>query len=150
MTNFTDILNKRGAAVERPKPLPTGHYIGMVKGLPEQTTIGKNNTPALVFTIALTQPLEDVDASALLEVGGVGGKTMRHTLYLQGKDDNAQKAVEFRLRQFIEQLGCFDESKTFSEMISETPGRAIRIQVQHRPSEDGQMIYTDIKSTSAA
>ena len=150
MTSFSDILNKRGDQIERPKPLPVGHYMAMVKGLPEQATIGKSSTPALVFILTIMSPLEDVDQQSLMECGGAAGKTMRHTLYLQGKDENAQKAVEWRLRQFLEQLGCFSESKTLAECIQESPGRALRIEVSHRPSDDCQMIYTDIKSTSAA
>lgn len=150
MTSFADILNKRGDSIERPKPLPPGSYVGTVKGLAEQAEIGKNKTPALVFTIALIQALEDVDQSALHEAGGVAGKTMRHTLYIQGKDENAQKNVEWRLRQFFEQLGVYSDSKTLSEMLSESPGQAIKLTVVHKPSEDGSTIYTEIKSTSAA
>ena len=71
--NFTDILNKKAADTEEPKPLPTGTYLGAIQSLPEQRTVDTKDgeRATLRFKVKVMMPKEDVDLEKLAECGDI-------------------------------------------------------------------------------
>lgn len=140
--NFANILSKPAADIERPKPLPVGQYLGIVMGMPEMKEIGQKNTPCAEFKIRVLSAGDDVDKTALADAGGLENKTMTARFFLT--DDSM-----YRLKEFLtEHLGIEEGKRTIGQLLSDAPNRQVYIQVAHRPSQDGQQIYAEIKSTS--
>lgn len=143
MVDFSAVLNKKVEDIEKPKPLPIGTYVCIVDGLGEIKTVGKDETPCVNFKLKVMSPGVDVDAEALNAAGGVNNRSVRHTLWLT--EDAAWRAKKF----LAEDLGIDPHGKTLMELINEAPGRSCMVNIKHRPSEDGQTLYAEIKSTAA-
>ena len=142
--NFAAILDQPVSETSRPKPLPAGSYICVVEGLPEQDVSAKKKTPYVRFTLRPLQAQDDVDADALNDQGGFGSRTFKATYYVT-------EDAKWRLKKFLEDLQIDDEGedKTFSQMISESPGRQVIAYVKHRASEDGEAVYAEVNGTAA-
>lgn len=145
--SFQSILDRPSSATEKPKPLPVGTYLAMVKGLPEEGESTQKKTPFVKFTLQFLQAAEDVDEEALTEVlkgKALSDKTTGHTLYIT--EDAA-----WRLGKFLDDLGIDDQNGTvsFRQRISSAPGRQVMIALKHRASDDGENVFAEIKSTAA-
>ena len=142
MTDFASILSKPASAVERPKPMPVGTYLGLVQGPPEFTTIGKENTPIANFTLRYLRANDDVDSTQLADVGGLENKTIKHRYFLT-------EAAMYRLKEFlVDHLGIEEGNQTIGQLCSQAAGRQVYFTIGHRPSQDGTQIYSEIKSTA--
>jgi len=141
MSNFADILNKQNDDIERPKPLPVGTYLGIVSGPPEIGPIGQKQTLAAKYSIKLLAPQADVDQSALMEMGGIGERSVTHTLFLTAD-------AAWRAKEFLEHCGVETSGKTLGESLAEAPGRQVMVKLKHRPSPDGTQLYTEIAATA--
>ena len=123
MASFSAILDTQMSEVERPKPIPVGHYIAMVDGRYKQDVSAQKQTPYVEFQMKLIKALDDVDAddlkAALTKPSGqstpLNAKSLRNTYYLT--EDSL-----FRLKDFLEDLGLDVNGKTFSELLDETAG----------------------------
>lgn len=144
MSNFTDILNKPAASIEAPKPLPVGTYLCLVDGPGEMGKIGKDQTDCVNFKLKCAQAQPDVDQAQLVEAlkgASLQDKTIRHRLFIT-------EAAAFRLRKFLEDCGIEAGTKSLGEMISEAPGHQVMVTLGHRSSDDGQMVYMEVKDTA--
>lgn len=144
--SFSSILDRPSSATEKPKPLPVGTYLAMVKGLPEEGESAQKKTPFVKFTLQFLQAADDVDQEALVEVlkgKALNEKTTAATFYVT--EDAA-----WRLGKFLDDLGIDDEGGTISyrQRISASPGKQVLIGLKHRASEDGESVYSEIKSTA--
>jgi hypothetical protein len=144
MTDFQDILNKPLGDIDRPKPYPVGSYVALVEGLPKFEKVGENQTQCVDFTLRFLSEREDVDKLALMEAGGINGKTIRHRVFLT--EDSVWRAKKF----LVEDLGIDDEGgqKRLSQVINEAPGRQVIITIRHRPAKDGSVVYSEISQTA--
>lgn len=149
-TNFTDILKRPASDIERPKSLPAGTYLAVVKGQPRQDKSEKKKTPFVEFTLALLAAEEDVDqeelTSALTDKAGkvtpLTDKTMKATYYIT-------EGSAWRLKDFLGHLGFDTESDaSMEQIISETPGSQVYINLRHKASEDGKTVFAEIASTA--
>lgn len=139
--NMTSILDRPASDVKRPPPYPTGTYTVMVKGLPRADKSSKKGTDFYEFELGFLQAHDDVDEDALTEIGGIEGKSIRHTYYITEKSG-------YRLVEWMrDDLGIEEEGKTPREMIDETPGRQCLITIKHTPSEDGKGVYANVDKT---
>lgn len=141
--NFQSILNKPATAVERPKPLPVGTYLGMIMGLPEFNKVGQKETDVADFQIRILQPQPDVDLVAFAEAKGNRDELKQRARFFITDD------ALFRLKEFLEHLGIDPAGKSLSEMINEAPGKQVMVSLKHRPSQDGTQIYAEIDRTAA-
>ena len=141
--SFESILDTPATEVERPKPMPTGTYDAIVKGLPEFGESSQKKTPFCRFTYVIQSAGEDVDEDELTAIGGLEGKTIRDTYY------TTPDAI-FRLTETMERMGVDPTDKTVRQMIDETPNASIRVVIGHRASEDGQQIFAEVKRTMKA
>lgn len=140
--NFASVLDADAATIERPKPLPVGSYTGIIVGMPRFDKSKKKQTPFVEFTIKLTAALDDVDAAELEAIGGLGDKTMKHTLY-----DTPDAG--YRIKEFLcNDLGLeLDDSGTLRPLLDQVPNLPVGISVIHEPSQDGQSVFARIGST---
>lgn len=136
--NFAEILGKQSESIEKPKPLPVGDYIMLNPKLPEFKGIGKNETPAAVFSFTVVAPTESVDQDQLAEYGEYKGKTQRWNAFLS-------EASLFRTKeQICEAFGIEEAGKTLGVIFNETINQQIIVSIGHRPSEDGTDIYAEV------
>lgn len=142
MPNFSDILGKKAAEVEKPRPKPTGTYLGSVQGLPKQKTVmvqGEERA-ILSFNVKLQAPQADVDMEVLNDpkVGDIATwPSFNRDIWIDTPEG------EFALRQFLTNtLGIEPGKKSLGEMCAESPGLQLLVTLKHRP-------YTD-KNTNEA
>lgn len=140
--NFGSILDKQSTDIERPKPLPVGAYICVVKGLPRFDKSSKKQTEFVEFLLQPLATQDDVDQDDLAEMGGFTNKTIRATYYL------TEDAI-WRLKKFLVDLGIDEEDKSLRQMISEAPGRQIIVGLRHEASDDGESVFAKLSSTAA-
>ena len=140
--NFSDILDKPASETEKPKPLPVGGYVCVVKGLPRRDKSSKKGTPFVEFTLQPLEVLEDVDADELTAMGGFTNKTIKATYYLT--DD-----ALWRLKDFLEHCGIeIADGASYSQLIEETPNCQVIAYLRHEASEDGTSIYARLGKTA--
>lgn len=143
VASFGSILQGSMADVERPKPVPTGHYVSVLIGQPRFDKSTRKGTEFVEFTHKLIEALDDVDEDALKEMGGLKDKTIRNTYYLT-------EEAKYRLKDFLIHCGVADEDSdvSFSEAIAETPGKQVIVHIKHRPNEDGSAIFANVAGTA--
>lgn len=145
MAAFSDILGRTSAAAERPKPLPQGGYICIVKGLPLQGKSAKKLTPFVEFALQPMAAQDDVDQAALQAMGGFDKKTIKATFYLT--DDS-----EYRLKEFLDDCGIpreqDGEDLSHAQRIDMSPNCQVVAYIKHTPSDDGESVYANIGGTA--
>jgi hypothetical protein len=151
MASFEDILNQAVDDIEKPKPRPTGHYLGVVAGLPQQVVQGTKDgdRSILRFMIKPIAAQEDVDQDNLAEHGELATWPPFRRDYWIDTPEGLYNAKLF----LTEVLGIeAGKGATFSQIASESPGKQVVFELGHRPFvRDGQPeIATEIKSVAKA
>ena len=130
MPNFSEILDRPATEIEKPKPLPVGTYIVVVRGLPEYFESSKKKTPGARFTLEILQAGDDVDTDDLEAMVGFQGKSLRHELWLT-------EDLLWRAKQFAEDCGIDTSEGTIGQILEACNGCQVMIQVRHEPAQDG-------------
>lgn len=142
--DFSALLDAAPTEVNRPKPLPVGSYLCIVQGQPVYDKSSKKSTPFAQFTLKPIQALDDVDAEALAEMGGIENKTLRTTFYL------TEDAV-YRLDEFHQHCGIDLDTPASRGVRNENCVNAQVIAVvKHRPSDDGTTVFAEVSRTAPA
>jgi hypothetical protein len=134
---FADILNKKAADTEEPKPTPTGTYLMGVSSLPEQRVVETKDGDRAVlrFKCKIISPQADVDMERLSEAAGEGGVVamppINHDLWV----DTPQG--EFALQMFLRDTLGLDlmdgrEKKSYSQLLPESVGKQLLGTVIHK------------------
>jgi hypothetical protein len=149
---FESILDTPSVDVSRPKPIPHGHYLAMVKGQPNHG-FAKTGTEFIEFTMQPLEADEDVDPEELQtsltkgngDVIALSDRSLRLTFYLT---DGAL----WRLKKFLTDLGIEEmngkKSLKLREMVEMAPGRQCLVNVKHVPSPDGEGTFANIDKTA--
>lgn len=152
MVDFTEILGKKAAEVEKPKPTPSGTYRAQVMKMPEQrtVTVQGDDKGILRFTCKLLMPHDDVDADDI-ETMNAPIESWPPVFYDVWVSD---PAGQWETTQFlINSLGIEEGEKSIGEMCAEAPGKQFNISLKHRPYVDkktGQpVIAVDVAGTAA-
>ena len=132
MANLSDILNRPATDFNFPPPLPVGGYHCVVAGLPEEVESSEKKTPGYQFTLNITGADEDVDAEELDKLGGLDGKSLKHTFWIS-QDPNKVETTVAMLRDFLEKCGISPEGKSIMAMIDEVPNSEVIAYVKHTP-----------------
>jgi len=152
--DFTEILGKKAADIEKPKPKPTGTYLSVIQGMPKQKTVmvQGEERKILSFGIKILTPRgDDVDMEALDDpkVGAIETwPTFNKDIWIDTPEG------EFALRQFLNNtLGIEPGKMSLGEMAAASPGKQLLTTLKHRPYTDKNTneaeIATDIGSTAA-
>lgn len=142
MVDFRNLLSTNLEAIERPKPLPAGTWNGTISA----RTFGESNkkkTPFVQFTISNLRPGEDIDPEDLNGVRELGKKTVTTTYYITPE-------AQFRIKDLIASCGHETSGRSLAEGIEDLIGSEVMFLIKHRPSEDGQEIYTDVDNVKGA
>lgn len=140
--SFEDILSRPSAEVERPKPLPAGTYVCVVKGLPKMDKSSKKQTMYAEFQLQPIQVTNDEMVEGVEEVGGLEDKQIRATFYLTDQ-------ALYRLKDFlVDDLGIEEGDKSIGQMLNEAPGKQCLATLKHRTSEDGKATWAELASTA--
>lgn len=152
---FADILNKKAADTEEPKPTPTGTYVMGIQSLPEQRIVETKDGDRAVlrFKCKIVSPQSDVDMTRLSEAAGEGGivslAPLNHDLWV----DTPQG--EYALQQFLRdtlglELTNGKEKKSYSELLPESVGRQLLGTVIHKMGmrDNKPTIYVNIGSVA--
>lgn len=139
---FTDILDRPATDFERPKPLPMGTYVMLIKGLPRFDKSSKKQTPFVEFMCDIVSAGDDVDEEALAEMGGIAGKQMKATFY-------TTEEATYRLREFLGHCGL-DEAEygSLRQMIEAAPGSQFFGTIIHEATQDGQGVFARLGTTA--
>lgn len=143
MANFESLLSQNTDEIERPKPLPVGSYQFIVKDY-ELGESSQKKTPFVRFVASPVAPLEDVDQAALQAVNKWQEKSLRLDYYLTPDS-------QYRLKDFLQQLGLTTTGRTFSELLVEAKGQSFIGHVTHEAStRDPEAVFATIDSTTSA
>lgn len=145
-TNLSTILDKPATDFNFPPPLPTGGYLCVVQGLPEQVESSKKKTAGFEFKLTPTAVDEDVDQKELEEMGGIGGKTIKHTMWISS-DETKQATTIAMLREFLEHCGIDPEGKSVNQMIDEVPNCEVMVFIKHTPIEGRDSMRAEVAKT---
>ena len=151
--SFESILDTPVARTERPKPMPIGTYDCIVKGMYEEGVSNEKKTPFVRFTYTFQSAGDDVDESDLQAIltdkDGVvhplSEKSIKDTYYITPDS-------MFRLKNVLIHMGLVDpdledESIHYRHVLSDTPNASIRVYIGHRPGNDGQSVFAEVKRT---
>ena len=141
--DFSKILQKQAAEIEKPKPLPIGSYVAVNPKLPDFKGVGKNETPAAEFALVVLAPMDDVDPEHLAAYGDVKGKSVRHRMFLT-------EGTEYRTKEeLVNAFGIEEAGKNLGQMFNETINKQVIVKIRHRPNDDGTDIYAEVESLAA-
>jgi len=155
--DYDDVYNVPVSQLTKRKPVPSGTYLGMVVGLPEELQSPKKGTKFAQYTIQLLDTAKndrginrDVDPDALDEAltRGDGEKQRLSDITLRLRmwrtKDSGHRHVDFLKRLGIAEENDDGSERVLPEMISECPGRTAFFHVKHSPSFDGENVYAEI------
>lgn len=153
MSSFASVLDKPSTEVGRPKPLPVGSYIGVVKGLPVIDKSKNKGTEYSEYEIGILQAQDDVDKDdldvALTKASGekvnLSEKKVKITYY------HTEDSL-WRLKQFFEHLDIPEEDDdgdtlTMRQRMQLVPNRQIGFYIKHVASNDGEAVYANVDKT---
>jgi hypothetical protein len=137
--SFSDLLKTKADSHTRPKALPAGYYVFLVKG----QVFGKSSqkqTPFCEYDCWITQPCEDIPESELEGVD-LSSRHYPRTFYLTGP-------AMWRLTDFLEKCGL-DTQRAFEEIIPEAVGCQFKGYLNQRPSREpgSDAVFNEITST---
>lgn len=146
MPDFASILDRPSNEVERPKAMPVGTYLTIVKGQPRLDKSRNKGTDLVEFTHSIQEAADDVDEDALKEwLNGdkLKGKEIKNVYYLT---DNSL----WRVKDFLSHCGLDVEGKhTLRQLIEDTPNCEVFLTMRHEPSQDGQNMFARVAGSAA-
>lgn len=149
MNQIANILDKPASQVERPKPIPQGHYTFLVKGLPRADKSSQKKTDYFEYTLVAQAAHEDVDEEALTEwMTRADGSTKTIGDIVQKPKFYLTEGAAFMLKDFIEACGVEETEYETLRQGSELPvNRQVVGLVTHRATENGG-IFAEVRSFS--
>ena len=147
---FQDILSRKVSEVERPEPMPLGHYHFVNPALPKLAdNVGKDSQKVVEFTLSLVQPQEDVDLEQLRDYTSRFGqfpKPVRLSFFITRADGSVDL---WPLKRFLtETLKIPDGGdEDFQRMINDSVNRQGIAKIKHRPDKNGTQLYPEVEST---
>lgn len=155
MVDFTQALDIKADAIEKPPVAPQGTYIWAVTKVPTPTVSKSGEWSVLEFPIRGVSAEEDVDVDDLEAFGAPSAMMNRVTFMAptaEGAEFDAQrKAALWRIKRFILDVlqADVEESATFRELLNASLNCQFFGQAVWRPSDDGEETYIDVKNYSA-
>lgn len=126
--NFREMLSVPTDSVERPKPLPDGHYIGAIKG--HEFGQSKNKgTPFVRFILTTELACDDVDQAAL-----VGMDLSKKEVQ---KDYFITPSALYRLSDMLDAVLGKQAGRSFDERIPDTSSVRVMFGAVARNDDDG-------------
>jgi hypothetical protein len=130
-SNFAELAQVRVGEVERPKPVPEGHYSAVITG-PMKEHKAKSGNFAMRFPFKLSAPGDDVDTDDLQAMGGLPDK--EYTIDFWMSPD-----ARWRFTEFGKSMGASDDLNLIelAEHVA-TCGEPFTIEAKHRANENDE------------
>jgi len=138
--DFRSLLNVSSDDVERPKPLPNGHYIGTVASF-EFGLSKQKQTPYCRLNLVPLQATDDVDMTRLEGVN-LADKSLRKDYFITPK-------ARYRLADMLDAV-LGKDSRILDQRIGDVRGAKVMFGVTERQSEDGADTFNDVTTVVAA
>lgn len=141
--DFSSILsNAKLGEIEKPKPVPVGSYLAMVKNVEFKEGTGEKKTPFARVNLELVSAMEDVDQDALASAGGLQNKRTKVDFYLT---DQAM----FRLQDFILKDCALElNGMSLDQAIPQLTNQQVGVKIKHEVStRDPDTVYAIVDST---
>lgn len=113
--SFSDLASVKGNTVEKPKPLPAGHYSALITG-PFKEHKAKTGNFAMRFPLKLVEAMSDVDQEALLDDGAQKAMQRDYSIDFWMSPD-----ARWRFTEFAKGMGISDDLNLI-EMAEELAG----------------------------
>lgn len=143
--NFQHLLSTPVDSVEKPKPLPTGTYQGLIKSFEFLEAKNDKKTPYVRFMLAFHTPGADIDTD---ELGKALGEKKLGDI-TKSKDFYLTPDAMWRLKDLIVALGIDTAGRGFDSTIPECVNQPVLIEVGQRNSPNGEEIFNDINKLGA-
>lgn len=153
---FSDALDRKAESIERPPVLPLGHYVFVVKAIPEMEDFESAKTgdtfDRVTFMLSSLSAGDDVDEEELAAYGNPSGQTLRKAFLFnttEGKGSDFERSL-YNMKMFlVEHLGL-DESMTIQEQLASCVGAQCMGEVTHRADpNNSEIVYAEIGRTTA-
>ena|SRR5215831_5110122 len=145
--DFTSILDQMPDEIERPKPLPPGSYVCVIKERWIEDKSSQKETPYYEFALHPVEALENVDqewlADTLTSVSGEKKKLSDMIIRARFYDT---EAAGFRLKKFLLNDCQLENNGSIGQIMENTIGCQVIANIKHRSVGDDTFI--DLKSTA--
>lgn len=149
--DFTKLLDKTAAEIERPPLPPVGDYILKVTKQPAMEDSSDGAYTFVTFLVTGVSALETVDPEDLEKFGGAHNVAGTIRFLFDKQDATKFAQTEFRLKTFLTKHLLLDESLSLRELFSSCVGSEFVGRVGHRPDKnDPEIQYLDIRNVGPA
>jgi hypothetical protein len=145
--DFTSVLDMNPNEIERPKPLPPGGYICIIKDRPVQDKSSQKETPYIEFALHPVEALDNVDEDWLNEAltRANGEKKKLADMVIRARFYDTQEAG-YRLKKFLLDDCQLENSGSIGQIIESAIGCQVIANIKHRSVEGDT--FVDLKSTA--
>jgi hypothetical protein len=146
--NIRELLHVTSEQVERPKPLPSSHYVATITNHEFTKTRSQAQTDVLRFFFKISRVAEDGEANpdVMTQLEGVdlGRTELRKDFFLTPR-------ALYRLSDFVDAVLGKETGRMIDDRIPETRGAHVLINVSQRPANDGSdTVYNDVLDVTPA
>lgn len=132
---FAELANVKVGEVERPKPIPVGHYSAQFTG-PAKEHKARSGNVALRFPFKLTGALDDVDTDDLETAGGVPEKEFALDFWMSPD-------ARYRFTEFAKAMGVSEELNLIEAAEAVIGAGPFQIEAKQETDEkDPEKVYT--------
>lgn len=145
MTSFAELAQVQVGNVEKPKPLPEGHYQAVITG-PAKEHKAKSGNLALRFPFKLVAPGDDVDADSLEAAGGLPTDKEYFLDFWMSPD------ARWRFTEFGKAIGAVNDSMNLVEAAEAVSGSGtpFLLQAKQQASQNNpEAIFTTFDNPTA-
>lgn len=145
--DFTSVLDQMPDEIERPKPLPPGSYICLIKDRPVQDKSAQKETPYVEFTLHPIEALETVDPEDLEDAltRANGEKKKLSDMSIRARFYDTADAG-WRLKKFLLNDCQLENTGSIGQIIENVVGCQVVAHIKHRST--GEDVFMDLKGTS--
>ena len=154
--DFSSYLNVKAEDIERPRPLPIGHFFATLqswRGVERfyDKENPKKATPSIELTFKIDGPDHDVDTFAV-PANLVGSLCTRDYNLVEQKGDKVEGGGQAQLKRLAaETMGLDIKGLDLEGILDAMKGSAVRVYNEPRPDRnDPEVFYTNIKKVISA
>jgi len=140
-STFRSLLAQATDAVERPRSIADGHYIGVIKST-EFGVSRQKQTPYLRVNITPEEETDDVAEDANIGID-LTKRELRRDFYITPQ-------ALYRLSDMLDAVLGKQAGRSFDERIPELRGVRVLFGVTHRDNEQGTETFNDVTTIVAA
>jgi len=147
---FASVLEQSFDNIERPQPLPPGHYLCVIRDNAIRDKSSQKETPYVEYLLIPTQAQPDVDekwlAKVLTKADGTQKKLSDMTI--RARFWTTDDAI-WRLKKFLlDDLQVEYNGESIDQTIDTAIGHQVVAYLKHTTSKNTGDVYAEVRSTS--